>query len=154
MFCGENDGRNDDASNGESRAASRPLIGSGGPISVTASGRAASSVANVRDNCSSRDLRGSTFVGERQVSSDDFGSVEKLSDCFFLLLLDMLLLGVRNRRLRRSFSDSFSLGGLPVFWGSEFGASGSVFPAPPSFPLLSFRQSLPFSIYKRNGTNK
>lgn len=64
----------------------------------------------------------------------------KLKECFFLPL--GVLLDALNNLLRFS-TVSFSRGGLPVFCGSEFGASGSVLPAPPSLPELSPRHSLP-----------
>lgn len=114
--------------------------GSDGPTIDTTSGSVVSSVANVRLNCSNKDFRGSTFVGDKHASSGtDFGSFEKLSDCFFFVALDGVLLDVRKIVFRLSpeaWAESF--GGL-VFCGSELGASGSVFWAVPSLPLLSFR---------------
>lgn len=69
--------------------------GSDGPTIETTSGT--SSVAKVLLSCSSSDFLGSTFVGDRQASSaTDFGSVEKLSDCFFFVALDGVLLDVRK----------------------------------------------------------
>jgi len=71
--------------------------GSDGPTIDTTSGSVDSSVANVLLSCSSKDFRGSTFVGDRHASNGtDFGSVEKLNDCFFLLALDGVLLVVRK----------------------------------------------------------
>lgn len=62
----------------------------------TTSGRVVSSFAKVRLSCSSSDFRGSTFVGDRHASNNGpvLGSVEKLSDCFFLLALEGVLLVV------------------------------------------------------------
>lgn len=118
------------------------LPGSDGPTIDTTSGRVVSSVAKVLLNCSKSDFRGSTFVGDRHASSwTDFGSVEKLNDCFFFVALEGVLLDVRKMVFRLSpdaWAESF--GGL-VCCGSEFGASGSVFWAVPSFPLLSARQA-------------
>lgn len=71
--------------------------GSDGPTIDTTSGNVDSSVANVLLNCSKSDLRGSTFVGDRQASrGTDLVSLEKLNDCFFLLALDGVLLDVRK----------------------------------------------------------
>lgn len=122
---------------------------SGGPTMDTTSGSAVSSVANVLVNCSSNDFLGSTFVGDKQVSNVIRGSVEKLNDCFFLMALLGVLLDVRNIVLRLSPDACVSFGGLlAVFCGSELGASGSVLPAFPSFPLLSARHdSLPRSMF-------
>lgn len=133
------------------------LVPSGGPMMVTTSGSSDSSVVNVRDSCSSSDLRGSTFVGDKHVSSGEALGwsppvVEKLSDCFCFLALFGVLLLVRNRRFFFSTAvGSFSFGGLPVFCGSDDSASGSVLPAPPSFPELSFFQSPERSDIKRGG---
>lgn len=149
MLCGEKIGRNVVANSGASLCVRKPENGSGGPTIATTSGKTASSVENVRVNWSNRDLRGSTFVGDKHESNTDFGgSADKLSVCFFLpALLLGALLAARNNLLRRSLADvcSFSpRGGLPVFvCGSEFGASGSVFTF--SFPELSFFHSEPLS---------
>lgn len=102
------------------------LYASGGLIIVTTSGRICSSIENTRVNCSSKDFRGSTLVGDKHVSNTDLGSDDKLNDCFFFVL--GVLLDVRNNRLRFSVDVtdavllliSFSRGGLPVFCGSEF----------------------------------
>lgn len=164
VFCGENVGRKDIESKGANRCVIMPPpCGSGGPIIVTTSGKTASSVENVRNNCSKRDLRGSTFVGDRHESNTDFNgccisadccSADKLSDCFFLLL--GVLLVARKSLFRRSTIGSFSRGGLLVAdatvaftvetcCGSEYCPSGSVLPAAPSLPELSFFQSRLFS---------
>lgn len=109
----------------------------------TTSGKTVSSIVeNVRLNCSNNDFLGSTFVGDKHVSNVlIFGSVEKLNDCFFFAL-DGVLLDVRKIVFLLSLDDDIgkSFGGL-VFCGSEFAPpiSGSVFPAFPSFPLLSAR---------------
>lgn len=116
------------------------LPGSDGPTMKTTSGNTVSSVANVRLSCSSNDLRGSTFVGDRHVSSGVLtGSLLKLSDCFFFVALDGALLDVRKIVLRLSPDAWISFGGLvaDVCCVSELGASGSVLAAFPSFPLLS-----------------
>ena len=106
------------------------------------SGNCVSSVANVLVNCSRSDFLGSTFVGDKHVSNNNvLGSVEKLSDCFFLFALVGALLEVRNSIFLLSLGVSLSLGELPAFCGSEFGASGSVI----SLPELSFRHSGPRS---------
>ena len=114
--------------------------GSDGPTIDTTSGSVDSSVAKVRLSCSSRDFLGSTFVGDRQASrATDFGSLEKLSDCFFLDALEGALLDVRKIVFLLSVEVwAESLGGLVAFCGSELGASGSVW-AVPSLPLLSAR---------------
>lgn len=115
--------------------------GSIGPRMDTTSGSTVSSIVeNALINCSNNDFLGSTFVGDKHVSNVlIFGSVVKLNDCFFFAL-DGVLLDVRKIVFLLSLdADDIgkSLGGL-VFCGSEF-ASGSVFPALPSFPLLSAR---------------
>lgn len=157
VLLGEKVGRNvDDMSDTSRGVREELLLASGGPIIVTTSGSWDSSVVKMRDSCSRSDLRGSTFVGERQVSRDVLGwsPDEKLRDCFcFLALLGVLLL-VRNKRF--FFSTvvcSFSFGGLPVFCGSDDNASGSVLPAPPSLPELSFFQSPERSNSNRNEKN-
>lgn len=69
----------------------------------TTSGSVDSSVANVRLSCSSSDFLGSTFVGDKHASSGtNFGSVVKLSDCFFFVALDGVLLDVRKIVFRLS----------------------------------------------------
>jgi hypothetical protein len=79
------------------------LPGSDGPTIDTTSGRVVSSVAKVLLSCSSSDFLGSTFVGDRQASNGtDFGSEEKLSDCFFFVALDGVLLDVRKMVFRLS----------------------------------------------------
>lgn len=160
VFCGINAGRNDVVKIVLSLGIIvllpiLPPIASGGLIIVTTSGSIVSSVEKTRVNWSSNDFRGSTFVGDKHVSNTDFDSTaDKLNDCFFLL--PGVLLEVRNRRLRFSLTGatvavvvtSFSRGGLPVFCGSEFCASGSVLPAFPSLPELSFLPSGPRSIFE------
>lgn len=86
------------------------------------------------------------MVGDRHDSNTDFGSADKLSDCFFLPALLGVLLDARNNLFRRSINvgGSFSRGGLPVFCGSDC-ASGSVVPVRSSLPELSFFQSLALS---------
>lgn len=118
----------------------RRFPGSDGPTIDTTSGKVDSSVAKVRLSCSNSDFLGSTFVGDKHASSaTDFGSLEKLSDCFFLVALVGALLDVRKIVFLLSPEAwAESLGGLVAFWGSEFGASGSVW-AVPSLPLLSAR---------------
>lgn len=75
----------------------RRFPGSDGPTIDTTSGSVDSSVAKVRLNCSNKDFLGSTFVGDRHASSaTNFGSLEKLSDCFFLVALVGALLEVRK----------------------------------------------------------
>lgn len=140
VFCVPKVGLRIDDNNGAILEASDPTWCSGGPTSVITSGKIDSSVANVLDNWSRRLLRGSVFVGDKQVSNIDFGSDVRLNECFFLPL--GVLLDARNNLFRFS-TVSFSRGGLPVFCGSEFGASGSVLPAPPSLPELSPRHSFP-----------
>lgn len=164
VLCGENIGRNVVANNGAKRCVKKPECGSGGPTIDTTSGSTASSVANVLINWSSNDFLGSTFVGDRHASNTDFGgSADKLKDCFVFLLVLGVPLAERNNLLRRSFETvavvcagvdtvvvaiSFSRGGLPVYGGSEFGASGSVLtvPPPPSLPELSFFHSVALSV--------
>lgn len=149
VLCGVNVVRNDVVNKGANRWPTTPPCGSGGPIIATVSGNIASSVENVRVNWSSRDLRGSTLVGDKHESNTDFRgccewSADKLSDCFFLP--DGVELVARNNLLRRSVLASFSRGGLLVAaGGSEFGASGSVLQAAPSLPELSFFHSSPLS---------
>lgn len=76
---------------------------SDGPTIDTTSGSDVSSVANVRLSCSNSDFLGSTFVGDRHASNGTvFGSEEKLSDCFFLVVLDGVLLVVRKIVFRLS----------------------------------------------------
>lgn len=165
VFCGENVTLNVLDSSSLIFGDEMPPWGSWGPTNTTTSGNMLISVLNVLANWSSSVLRGSTFVGERQASSADFGGscdvddncwsccsvcvslllvILKLSDCFFLLLLGVLL-EVRKRRDRRSPSlappDSF--GGLLAAIDSvvgAFGISGSVEGAP-SLPELSFFHS-------------
>jgi hypothetical protein len=73
----------------------RRFPGSDGPTIETTSGSVVSSVAKVLLSCSKRDFLGSTFVGDRHASSaTDFGSLEKLSDCFFFVALVGALLDV------------------------------------------------------------
>lgn len=120
----------------------------------TTSGNTASSVENVRVNWSNNDFRGSTFVGDKQVSNTDFdGSADRVRDCFFLPPLLGVLLVARNNLLRRSLTEDASLsrGGLPVLFccGSELGASGSVCAF--SLPELSFFHSEPLSVFQRVG---
>lgn len=127
--------------------------GSDGPMIETTSGRVVSSVANVRLSCSKRDFLGSTLVGDKHASRGaDLGSLVKLSDCFFFVALAGVLLEVRKIVFRLS-PDAWakSLGGLVLTCGSELGASGSVFWAVPSFPLLSARhESAPRSELDEN----
>lgn len=150
VLCGWNIGRNAAANSGANRCDKSPECGSGGPTIVRTSGKTVSSVENVRVTWSSSDFRGSTFVGDRHDSNTDFGSADKLSDCFFLPTLLGVLLDARNSLFRRSINvggsfSRFSRGGLPVFCGSEC-ASGSVFPVRSSLPELSFFQSLALSV--------
>lgn len=77
--------------------------GSDGPTIDTTSGSVVSSVANVLLSCSNSDFLGSTFVGDRQASNGTvFGSLVKLSDCFFFVALVGALLDVRNIVFRLS----------------------------------------------------
>lgn len=170
MLCGENIGRNVVANSGARRCVKKPECGSGGPTIDTTSGSTASSVENVRINWSSNDLRGSTLVGDRHASNTDLGgSADRLSDCLVFLLVLGVPLADRNSLLRRSLAAgatttaagvdtvavavSFSRGGLPVFGGSEFGASGSVLTVPPvpSLPELSFFHSVALSARRKVG---
>lgn len=146
VLCGWNIGRKAAANRGANRCDKSPECGSGGPTIVRTSGKTVSSVENVLVTWSSNDFRGSTLVGDKHDSNTDFGSADKLSDCFFLPTLLGVLLDARNNLFRRSINvgGSFSRGGLPVFWGSEW-ASGSVFPVRSSLPELSFFQSLALS---------